>query len=228
MKSCILQETAQLFHGVGVLLVVFPVPAPAAVLLPEEQVQSVAAYAAAGIVVRPPDAEQAVVLVQIGLAVRAFQGGGSLDIEQEQPAGGQGPIYPRESPAQGGGAGDVVYAVQAGDHRVRLPRQGQPGHILTQEPHAQPPALLLGQGQHVGGEVHGGDGVAPLGQQQGEAACAAAQLRHRANGPPRFPELPLHIVRPFFIAHVRREPVVGRGEGGIGVRHPFNLGRTVL
>ena len=122
----------QLVGPVGVFQVLLPAAPPEPPLLLED-VHAVGADPGFPVEVRPPEAEDVLVLVQEDLAVQAPELGFGVDVEEEDAPGVQGLEDPGKGLPEGGGVRDVVDPVQAADRQVHRGGEPQLLHPLADE-----------------------------------------------------------------------------------------------
>ena len=205
------QPAGELLCGIGPLPVDLQLPLPCTVPAAVEEIHVIGTQSP--VILRAPDAVGVLRLVQKDLSIQRRQLGHGIDVEHQQPAGGDEQVQPPEGALHIGGAGEIVQAVQTADGGIHRAVKIQLGHGLVQEDGGDAlhlSAFLHGGGQHLLGAIHADEFIAPARQQPRHGAGAAGQIQHRVDGDTAAAEELFQKVRPLLVAYVGGQGIVGR------------------
>ena len=165
------------------------------------------------VILRAPDAVGVLRLVQKDLSIQRRQLGHGIDVEHQQPAGGDEQVQPPEGALHIGGAGEIVQAVQTADGGIHRAVKIQLGHGLMEENGGDAlhlSAFLHGGGQHLLGAIHADELIAPVCQQPRHGAGAAGPDPAPCGRGYGCDGRAFQKVRPLLVAYVGGQGIVGR------------------
>ena len=135
------QPAGELLCGIGPLPVDLQLPLPCTVPAAVEEIHVIGTQSP--VILRAPDAVGVLRLVQKDLSIQRRQLGHGIDVEHQQPAGGDEQVQPPEGALHIGGAGEIVQAVQTADGGIHRAVKIQLGHGLMEENGGMPSTCPL-------------------------------------------------------------------------------------